>query len=253
MLRVANTMYDVQTRGPCPQENTMLAIFSPKTNAGVAIVLLTFAAAACQDATVGNPSNLPTNKHALGRLLEDPNLSAETLHQIASLPSPALHKRMMGSGQNRKGLAVMRLVARHPNVEEQTLVLLAKSSDEYVRADVAMNSKTPVDILYRFYVLQRDYLMEWGLAYNKNTPADILHDLATSPNEYTRSDVAKNPGTPIADLEKLVKDPVWHVRRGVVMNPKAPPDLLDPLRNDPDERVRNQFGNSRKRLQEPTP
>jgi hypothetical protein len=74
-----------------------------------------------------------TNKYVLGALLENPDLSAESLYQIATIPSPDLHRRMGAlppiMGKNSKGLAVMRLVEGHSNVDERTLIELAKSPD----------------------------------------------------------------------------------------------------------------------------
>ena len=140
-----------------------------------------------------------TNKYVLGALLEHPELSAESLYQIAMIPSPDLHQRFGAippiMGKNTHGLAVMRLVVRHPNVDERTLIELAKSPDSYVQGDVAGNSKTPVEILRHFFNMpDRDYLIDWGLAQNPNTPADILHELAKSPDESTRRIVERNPG-----------------------------------------------------------
>jgi hypothetical protein len=146
-----------------------------------------------------------TNKYVLGALLECSDLSAESLHQIAMIPSPDLHRRMWATppimGENRRGLAVMRLVALHPNVDVQTLVGLAKSPDRYVRGSVAGNSKTPVEILRHFYSMEGGgQLIDWGLARNPNTPVDILRELAKSSNQYTRRYVERNPGFSVEDL-----------------------------------------------------
>lgn len=140
-----------------------------------------------------------TNKYVLGALLEAPDLSAESLNQIALIPSPDLHRRMGAMppimGKNNKGLAVMRLVIWHPNVDERTLTVLAKSPDHYVLGDLAGNPKTPVEILRQlFNMTGRDYLIDWGLAQNPNTPEDILRELAKSPDKYTRQS-ARASGT----------------------------------------------------------
>jgi len=94
-----------------------------------------------------------TNKYALSAFLEHSDLSADILYQIAQIPSAELHLRMGASpaikGKNRKGLAVMRLVVLHPNVDERALALLAQSPDSYVQDTVARNPKTPVDIRKR--------------------------------------------------------------------------------------------------------
>ena len=148
-----------------------------------------------------------TNKYVLGALLEHPELSAESLHQIAMIPSSDLHQRFGAippiMGENTQGLAVMRLVVLHPNVDERALIELAKSPDQYVQGQVAGNPKTPVEILRHFYTMpSRDYLIDRGLARNPNTPADILQELAKSPNKYTRRYAENNPGYAEEDLEE---------------------------------------------------
>jgi hypothetical protein len=149
-----------------------------------------------------------TNKYVLGALLENPDLSAESLHQIAMIPSSDLHQRFFAippiMGKNRKGLAVMRLVVGHPNVTERTLIELAKSPDHYVLCDVASNPKTPVEVLrHLFNMANKDYdLIDFGLAQNPNTPADILQELAKSSNEYTRRSATSKLNTVEENLEQ---------------------------------------------------
>ncbi|MGL4594075.1 MAG: hypothetical protein ACRCUY_05025 [Thermoguttaceae bacterium] len=152
-----------------------------------------------------------TNEYVLGALLENPDLDATSLYQIAMIPSLDLHHRMGGlppiMGKNTKGLAVMRLVVRHPHVDERTLVELANSPDLYVLGDVAGNRKTPVEILRHFFNMpSRDYLIDWGLAQNPNTPVDILQELAKSSNEYTRRFAVANPSFPKKGIEAIIKE-----------------------------------------------
>ena len=112
-------------------------------------------------------------------------------------------------GKNRKGLAVMRLVIRNSNVSSETLTLLSHSPDTYVLGDVAMNKATPRAIIERLY-FEHDrksdaYLIEWGLAYNKVTPENILRDFArNSRNEYTLRRIGGSPSAPI-DVKTLAK------------------------------------------------
>jgi len=189
-------------------------------------------------------SPLKENKYALNAILERPDMDAQTLYKIAQIPSPELHQRIGSSfpvmGKNTRGLAVMRLVARHPNVDAQTLALLANSPDDYVLGDVAGNPKTPPEILPRL-AQKGGQLIEWSLALNPNTPPEILHKLAASSNEYTRAGVARNSSTSQEDLELLARDSEWNVRDSVLMNPKCSSALKETLRNDPDERIRRRF------------
>ena len=165
------------------------------------------------------------NKYALNALLERKDLTADQLLAIAQIQDPDLHRKM-GSlfpvmGNNRKGLAVMRLVANHPNVDDRTLRLLALSPDEYVLGDVASNEKTPADIILRFSKA-RGYLMDSGLARNPKTPPEILHEFAQSDSQYTRASVAGNPNALPDDLMRLAEDPEKHVRESVFRNERCP-------------------------------
>ena len=184
---------------------------------------------------------LGKNKFILGAIAENKNASGELLQTIGGLDDKALHKKMWSvfdvMGENRHGLAVMRLVARHPNVLPTTLEHLALSSDDYVLGDVADNEKTSIETLIRLSQ-RKNYLIDWGLARNPSTPTDILSKLSYSDDEYTRAPVAQNPGTAVKDLEKLAVDQEWNVRRSVTQNPKVSIDLLDKLSKDSDENVR---------------
>ena len=183
---------------------------------------------------------LRRDKFVLGAIAQNPAANALLLDEIAQLEDPSLHRKM-GSlfpvlGGNQRGLAVMRLVARHANASTPTLVRLSRSPDAYVLSDVAGNAKTPVEVLRSLHA-RSGYLIEWGLARNPRAPSDVLHDLGASENEHTRGSVAGNPGTPPEDLELLARDSVWHVRRSAAANPQAPPALLERLAADPDPQV----------------
>jgi len=140
----------------------------------------------------------------------------------------------------------MRLVANHPNVEERTLIELAKSPNDYVLGSVAGNSKTPVEILRHFFNrADRDYLIDWGLARNPNTPVDILLELAKSSNEYTRrpagNTLAGNPETPGETLRHIFysidKENYWTDWK-LAQNPNTPADILRELAKSPNKDIR---------------
>jgi len=145
------------------------------------------------------------NKHAGGVLLD----------QIARNKDRSFDSKLGSpfelNGKNTKGFSVKRLVVMNPNVQEHTLVYLAKNAkDHYLLGDVAANKKTPVYIL-RELDKKGGYLIEWGLASNPRTPASILAKLAHSKDnqfgaQYTRSNVANNLSTPTATLKLLAKD-----------------------------------------------
>ncbi len=193
------------------------------------------------------------NRFALGAVAVNPNTTTAQLDHIAALPDPLLHQSMASPWPvmpgNGKGLAVMRLVARHKNVSEDALVRLAQSPDTYVLGSVLANAKTPVTIL-RQHANHPDQHVRWGLAANPATPPDILQKLARDESEYTRSSVASNPNTPAETLELLSADPVWHVRRSVASNRHTPPTTLDQLARDADERVRSQLRRGSRKTKE---
>jgi hypothetical protein len=181
------------------------------------------------------------NLFVLAAVAGSERASADILRQIASRSDPELHRKL-GSiydvmGTNTHGLAVVRLVARNPHVDGETLEILSRSPDPYVLGDVAMNSKLPKEALARL-LGREERMVSWGVALNPNTPPWALSRLSGSSDEYIRSNVARNPSTPPDELRQLARDPAWHVRRDVATNPKTPPDMFELLRSDPDERVR---------------
>lgn len=186
------------------------------------------------------------NPCALSLVAQNPDASGAILDAIAKMPNPALHRRMPAClGQNRHGLAVMRLVARAPEVMPETLELLAESPDGLVRADVSGNPKVSEATLRSLWeegkalAAKGDYGIDEGLAINPATPADVLAELATVPNQYARSDVARNPRTPVEALGRLANDPDPGVREWVARNPHTPVEVLGRLANDPDRQVRS--------------
>jgi hypothetical protein len=186
-------------------------------------------------------SRLGRNVFVLAAVAGNERASAETLRQIASRSDTELHDKL-GSiydvmGTNTHGLAVMRLVARNPHVDWETLEILSHSPDPYVLGDVAMNSKLSDEALERL-LGREDQMVSWGVARNPKTPPWALSRLSRSPDEYVRSNVAMNPSTPAEELRQLAADPQWHVRRGVASNPNTPVDVLELLKRDSDERVR---------------
>lgn len=144
------------------------------------------------------------NRFALGAIAQNSATSSAALARIADLPLPELHRAMGAApaimGNNRKGLAVMRLVALHPNVTPEVLSMLSHSPVDYVLGTVAGNPLTPVADLERLFSETRGtrsfYLIAWGLASNAKTPLWIIEQLAQSDDEYTLRYLKNNPATP---------------------------------------------------------
>jgi len=150
------------------------------------------------------------NKFFLGALAQNGAAAAPLLERIARLEDPELQEAM-GSpwdvmGSNRKGLAVQRLVALHPNAAPATLEHLAATArNDYVIGDVLRNPATPAHVLERYYD-STEYLIEWGLALNPKLPAAVFERLSRSANLYTRMNLTYNAATPGPILERLAQD-----------------------------------------------
>jgi hypothetical protein len=152
------------------------------------------------------------DRYFLGALALNPAASARLLSRIGALRDAELYEPM-GSlwdvmGSNRKGIAVMRLVARHANTDAATLAKLAAQPQpqaQRVALELAANPRTPPAVLERWFD-STDYLIEWGLALNPKTPQRVIERLATSSNLYTRMNLTYNDATPREILDRLAQD-----------------------------------------------
>ena len=74
------------------------------------------------------------------------------------------------------------------------------------------------------------------LAFNPNTPSEVLAELAQLSdyeNRLVRMGVADNPNTPPEILAKLAKDEDSDVRESAMENPNTPPEILAKLGDKP--------------------
>ena len=130
------------------------------------------------------------NKFVLGAIAQNPAAAAELLDRIAKLSDPSLHDAM-GSlfpvlGDNRKGLAVMRLIVKNPSVSASTIEHLANTSQvDYVQGDIAGNPKTSIETLRRLET-KTNYLIDWGLVQNPKTPPDVFSKLLDRAKYFTQ-------------------------------------------------------------------
>jgi hypothetical protein len=147
------------------------------------------------------------DKYFLGTLAEHRAASAVLLEKIASLEDPDLFEPMWSlwdvMGENRKGLAVMRLVARHPNAAGATLARLeAHPQSQELITEILGNPNTPTHVLAKHFD-DTHYRAEWGLAMNPKTPPAVMERLARSDNPHTRMFLTMNKATPPEILERL--------------------------------------------------
>ena len=155
------------------------------------------------------------NRFFIGAIAQHKQAGEALLDRLAQLPDALPGAELyepLGSlwdvkGENRKGLAAMRLVVLNPNVGSATLARLAEGpQSDKVIGDILRNPKTPMKILERYFD-STDYEIEWGLALNPLLPVAVMERLSKSENLYTRFNLTYNPATPPAILEKLMRDP----------------------------------------------
>lgn len=153
----------------------------------------------------------------LAALAQHPNARAGLLERIAGLQDAELYEPI-GSlwdvmGENRKGLAPMRLLARNPNTDGATLAKLADGPRaEKIVTELAANPRTPLPVLQRWFE-SSDERVERGLALNPKTPQRVMERLSASPNLYTRLNLAYNRATPREILDRLASDAEESVAR----------------------------------------
>lgn len=125
----------------------------------------------------------------LGAIAQNQATTPEILDKIARLDDKELQESMNTIfpllGNNTKGYAVMRLVACHQNTLPQTIEYLARTTqNEYVLGYIAADSKTSPATLEEL-AEKKNYLIDWGLASNPNTPPDVFPKLLTRDDKYT--------------------------------------------------------------------
>jgi len=121
----------------------------------------------------------------------------------------------------------------------QTLLATAiRSGDLELQAELASNPGTPVPDLARLYDACKhslddpaspDYRLFHALAWNPQTPADILTALADAPFESVRYALASNPSTPSDVLEGMMDEEDSLIRFSLSENPNFPDDLRPQL------------------------
>lgn len=133
-------------------------------------------------------SRFARDKYFLGALAENAAAGPALLERIASLEDPALYEPMWSlwdvMGENRKGIAVMRLVARNRNTSGPTLARLeAHPQSQELITEILANPNTPPHVLAKYFD-DTHYRAEWGLAMNPRTPPAVLERLARSDNRF---------------------------------------------------------------------
>lgn len=153
-------------------------------------------------------------------------------------------------------------IARRPNLRIGTLTELAASKYWVVRGAVALNPKTPLNLLQQLATDDNVYVCR-AVFNNSNTPADmrehmyklgtqefkecIANDPDTDPDVLAwlaldsvdvRFLVARNRHTPAQVLRDLSREP-GRVSWGVASNPGAPKELLGDLASSDNPLIRS--------------
>jgi hypothetical protein len=95
-----------------------------------------------------------------------------------------------------------------------------------VLQDAAKSANIPTSILEQF---AKEEKFREAIAWNPNTPFDLLAELATDDNNLVRINIALSPYTPSPILLQLAQDENAEVRQNVAWNFNTPDDLLEQL------------------------
>lgn len=129
--------------------------------------------------------------------------------------------------------------------------------DAGVLEQLSKNPSTPKDIMYDLYKfgIENDpklpggpyYSILIGLAYNYNTPSDILNNLSKSKYSSIRAYVASHHNTPPETLRILSNDNDTLILSRVAGNPNTPIDVVKAMTKFYDEVVRSYAINNLKK------
>lgn len=196
--------------------------------------------------------NLATSKHQEVKLaiLKNSNITAAPLiilstdKDIQVLRLLKFHPQTPGEllikfrkyfryGTFRHGKTMEEYAASRPLTSPELLRELSQHEDWRVRAEVASNQSTPVDVLAILaedpyhYGSQDTHFVRQRVAGNPSTPVEILRKPAFY--TYNASFVAANPSTPVDILEEQVRIGFRAAMNSMAHNPSAPSHLLSKI------------------------
>jgi Leucine rich repeat variant len=184
-----------------------------------------------------NHRTLPST---LTQLVEYYSQNAEQISKIicnTNPPSEAIEIAIKNSLvlENPNSIFIMEDIFMHPNILIERLIEFSDSQDEYICRGIAMNIKTPINILKKLAIHQNIFVRT-AVGRNPNTPVSILSQLAADPS--TRFGVAININTPHEILLKFIIEPEIEIKIQVAKNKKTPSAILATLAIDPAMQVR---------------
>ena len=124
------------------------------------------------------------------------------------------------------------------DADPEELRELAKDEEEWrTHYTVAGNPLTPASAL-RVLVENAAADEEEAVGTNFGAPQEILAELSSDEDDFSRQSVAENPATSGRILRKLATDEAGDVRLAVAANYSTPQDVLTDLLHDGDDQVR---------------
>lgn len=206
----------------------------------------------------------------LDKLAHLPNVTQETLAEIAKNPSAAENTLNWLAEQNSE--RIFQNLAKNPESPDHILKMLSGklfryahlelaenpgtppeileklSEDSYYRArfTVAGNKNCPVSILEKLAGDTESWVIRAAVADNEKTPAHVLEVLAEDDNLEVVCSVAENPNTPVETVKRLSEHEEKKVRLSVTFNRLCPVNLLVKLAQDQDETVANMAATHKK-------
>lgn len=121
--------------------------------------------------------------------------------------------------------------------EIQRLRADAESDDWETRQDVALHSKTPVDVL-TYLAKDEHEEVRASVARDPNTPPEVLTHLAEDWDDSTCFHVRNNPNTPVEVRDAMVNHPNPDVREDIADDEDTPIRVVAGLAKDKNPSVR---------------
>lgn len=193
----------------------------------------------------GAAENPRTPTHTLRELHRDSDAAISIGIRMALANNPATPVGLLESLADDK--YTRRYAAENPSLLTRSLRLLADDPSDDVRASVARNAATPLDVVEH---LARDESQNVALAAMENPliSVETLQRLARHSNSWVVSSVAGHANSPVSLLRELsnLKDDdiaggvAWlePVRRSIARNPHTPVEILRALAGHSDSKIR---------------
>lgn len=122
----------------------------------------------------------------------------------------------------------------NPSTPPDVLAEIADSYLSELQIAVAGNESAPITALEKLGHKWSDESVKAAVARNAFTPVNVLAELAQDRSVEVKTAVAKNASTPVNVLAELAKDPSFDVKTAVADNKATTADILQLLAGDPE-------------------